>query len=296
MTRDPRSYAAYGAKGQGGQRFRPPTEETAAPTWPGTAWLWHWTAGAPEPRHAGTPQVARCFHLADPTEPSQLIPTGHLEANGHQPAIMLTARLWTPSGVACTDTTYFYNSLERKGNDRGHFVSEPINTASLIESTGSWEDSAFSPRLMLICELKAKGNFYRPVAQEVCPWFAYSNDDGYLVKEAPPPPPMAPTASPPGPARDLHPLRNISGDPLHASVSAGETAPEAGVHPATVAAMLQLRRAMGEPQGMSYTELMDGITVTQALLQNIQAVVTDLAPTDTVVTGPPQADNAWPTG
>ena len=60
--------------------------------------------------------------------------------------------------------------------------------------------------------------------------------------------------------------------------------------------MLQLRRAMGEPPGMSYTELMDGITVTQALLQNIQAVVTDLAPTDSVVTGPPQADNAWPTG
>ena len=47
---------------------------------------------------------------------------------------------------------------------------------------------------------------------------------------------------------------------------------------------------------MSYTELMDGVTVTQALLQNIQAVVTDLAPTDTAVTGPPQADNAWSSG
>ena len=85
---------------------------------------------------------------------------------------MLTARLWTPTGVACTDTTFFYNSLERKGNDRGHFVSEPISTVSLTESTGSWEGSAFSPRLMLICELKVKGNFYRPVAQEVSPWFA----------------------------------------------------------------------------------------------------------------------------
>ena len=60
---------------------------------------------------------------------------------------------------------------------------------------------------MLICELKAKGNFYRPVAQEVSPWFAYSNDDGYLVKEAPPPPPMAPTASPPGPV--LNPLDDV---------------------------------------------------------------------------------------
>ena len=52
--------------------------------------------------------------------------------------------------------------------------------------------------------------------------------------------------------------------------------------------MLQLRRALGEPQGMSYTELVEGITVTH-LLHNIQAIVTDLAPTDTEVTRPPQA-------
>ena len=38
---------------------------------------------------------------------------------------------------------------------------------------------------------------------------------------------------------------------------------------------------------MSYAELMEGITVTQALLQNVQAVVTDLAPVDTAETGPP---------
>ena len=145
--------------------------------------------------------------------PPNLFAPGTWKQTAHQPAVMLTARLWTPTGVACTDTTFFYNSLERKGNDRGHFVSEPISTVSLTESTGSWEGSTFSPRLMLICELKAKGNFYRPVAQEVCPWFAYSNDDGYLVKEAPPPPPMAPTASPPGPARDLDPFRGIWADP-----------------------------------------------------------------------------------
>ena len=58
-----------------------------------------------------------------------------------------------------------------------------------------------------------------------------------------------------------------------------------GLHPASVAATLQLRRAMGEPQGMSYAELMEGITVTQALLQNVQAVLTDLAPVDTAETG-----------
>ena len=175
---------------------------------------WHWTMGAPAPRHAGPSPVARRFHRG---RSDRTLPTssrrGTWKQTAHQPAVMLTARLWTPTGVACTDTTFFYNSLERKGNDRGHFVSEPISTVSLTESTGSWEGSTFSPRLMLICELKAKGNFYRPVAQEVCPWFAYSNDDGYLVKEAPPPPPMAPTASPPGPARDLDPFRGIWADP-----------------------------------------------------------------------------------
>ena len=138
--------------------------------------------------------------------PPNLFPPGTWKQTAHQPAIMLTARLWTPTGVACTDN-FFHNSLDRKGNDRGHFVSEPISTVSLTESTGSWEGSAFFSRLTRICELKAKGNFYRPVAQEVSPWFAYSNDDGFLVKEAPPPPPMAPTASLPGQARDLHPLR-----------------------------------------------------------------------------------------
>eukprot|EP00439_Symbiodinium_sp_Y106_P009907 s8287_g1.t1 len=220
----------YGAKGQGGQRFRPPTEETDAPVMsthgdffrlartverdfyhpvvaghgPG---LYTGTARRPSP-------VARRFHRG---RSDRTLPTssrrGTWKQTAHQPAVMLTARLWTPTGVACTDTTFFYNSLERKGNDRGHFVSEPISTVSLTESTGSWEGSTFSPRLMLICELKAKGNFYRPVAQEVCPWFAYSNDDGYLVKEAPSPPPMAPTASPPGPARDLDPFRGIWADP-----------------------------------------------------------------------------------
>ena len=229
--------------------------------------------------------------------PPNLFPPGTWKQTAHQPAIMLTARLWTPTGVACTDN-FFHNSLDRKGNDRGHFVSEPISTVSLTESTGSWEGSAFFSRLTRICELKAKGSFYRPVAQEVSPWFAYSNDDGFLVKEAPPPPPMAPTASPPGQARDLHPLRGIwadpdevwpagSGDHQHETAWTGDTAPEAGVHPASVAATLQLRRAMGEPQGMSYAELMEGITVTQALLQNVQAVVTDLAPVDTAETGPP---------
>ena len=54
-------------------RWRPGTGEVA-----GTARSrWHRTAGAPEPRHAGTPQVARCFLLADSTEPFQLVPTGH---------------------------------------------------------------------------------------------------------------------------------------------------------------------------------------------------------------------------
>ena len=60
--------------------------------------------------------------------------------------------------------------------------------------------------------------------------------------------------------------------------------------------MLQLRRALGEPQDMNYTELMEGITVTQALLHHIQAIVTDLAPTDTEMTRPPRVDSTHHTG
>ena len=66
--------------------------------------------------------------------PPNLFPPGTWKQTAHQPAIMLTARLWTPT---CTDTTFFYNSLEHKGNDRGHFVSEPISTVSLTETTST---------------------------------------------------------------------------------------------------------------------------------------------------------------
>ena len=232
----------YGAKGQGGQRFRPPTEETDAPVMSTHGDFFRLartverdfyhpvvagqarTLALPEAGSAARAAMALDHGCSRATlcrtftsgkmlprgRSDRTLPTSSRRARGSKRPTSLRSCLrpaYGPRPVSPALTPV----LERKGNDRGHFVSEPIS--SLTESTGSWEGSAHSPRLMLICELKAKGNFYRPVAQEVSPWFAYSNDDGYLVKEAPPLPPMAPTASPPGPARDLDPFRGILADP-----------------------------------------------------------------------------------
>eukprot|EP00439_Symbiodinium_sp_Y106_P016516 s1521_g2.t1 len=59
--------------------------------------------------------------------------------------------------------------------------------STIRQGTGSWETSTFSPKLLLVCELKGMGNYCRPVAQDVYPWTAYANSDGFLVAEAPTP-------------------------------------------------------------------------------------------------------------
>ena len=46
-------------------------------------------------------------------------------------------------------------------------------------STGSWEKSAISARFFLKCELRSR--FIRSIYQEIFPWQAYSNQDGYLA-------------------------------------------------------------------------------------------------------------------
>ena len=106
--------------------------------------------------------MVRCILLADSAESFQFIPTRLLEANG--PSTCDHAHSSPLDSVwSCQNGHHILQQLPGayKGNDQGRFVSEPINPASLVESTGSWEDSAFSPCLMLIYELKAKGNFYR---------------------------------------------------------------------------------------------------------------------------------------
>ena len=134
----------YGAQGQGGQRFRPPTEETAAPVMSTHGFRLARTielyfchpleaghrlgevAGTARSRKRrqggyGTGPLVLLSHVMQEQDafswqirpnPSNLFPPGFWKQTAHQPAIMLTARLWTPSGVASTDTTYFYNSLD----------------------------------------------------------------------------------------------------------------------------------------------------------------------------------------
>ena len=47
------------------------------------------------------------------------------------------------------------------------------------QGTGSWEKSAISARFFLKCELRSR--FIRSIYQEIFPWQAYSNQDGYLA-------------------------------------------------------------------------------------------------------------------
>ena len=102
-------------------RWRPGTGEVA-----GTARSrWHRTAGAPEPRHAGTPQVARCFLLADSTEPFQLVPTGH----GSKRPTSLRSCLRLPCGLrlgspALTPQGQRPRPL-RQGTDPGQGLAPP---------------------------------------------------------------------------------------------------------------------------------------------------------------------------
>ena len=61
-----------------------------------------------------------------------------------------------------------------------------------LQGTGSWENSAISARFFLKCQLRTCGRFARTIYQEIFPWQAYSNQDGYLIPANPPPPPPAP--------------------------------------------------------------------------------------------------------
>ena len=73
-----------------------------------------------------------------------------------------------------------------RGNNNAEFVEESAPGLT-GQGTRSWETSAFSRKLLLVCELKGMGNYCRSVAHDVYPWTAYANSDGFLVAEAPTP-------------------------------------------------------------------------------------------------------------
>ena len=92
-----------------------------------------------------------------------------------------------------------------------------------LQGTGSWENSAISATFFLKCQLRTCGRFARTIYQEIFPWQAYSNQDGYLVPANPPPPPPAP----PTPAESLTATQSGNGGPAHLPTQSATAAPTA---------------------------------------------------------------------
>eukprot|EP00439_Symbiodinium_sp_Y106_P005693 s14989_g1.t1 len=93
--------------------------------------------------------------------PPTLFPPGSWRQTAVDPVICLTAHLWTSQGRSRFCTTHFYTGLERKGN------SEARAPDVYSGNTGSWEKSAFSPRIFLICELRTRHRHCASVASEL---------------------------------------------------------------------------------------------------------------------------------
>ncbi|CAE7912197.1 tag-125, partial [Symbiodinium necroappetens] len=94
------------------------------------------------------------------------------------------------NGEVKYDTATFTSPASKFGNSNGTLVPEGVASEGM-QGTGSWERSAISARFFLKCQLKTCGCFVRTIYQEIFPWQAYSNQDGYLVPSNPPPPPPA---------------------------------------------------------------------------------------------------------
>ena len=95
-----------------------------------------------------------------------------------------------------------------------------------LQGTGSWENSAISARFFLKCQLRTCGRFARTIYQEIFPWQAYSNQDGYLVPANPPPPPPAPP-TPAEPAESLTAEQSGNGGLAHLNTQSAMAAPTA---------------------------------------------------------------------
>ncbi|CAE7470332.1 unnamed protein product, partial [Symbiodinium sp. KB8] len=103
--------------------------------------------------------------------------------------------LVTANGEVKYDTATFTSPSSKFGNSNGALVPEG-EASEGTQGTGSWEKSAISARFFLKCQLRTCGRFARIIYQEIFPWQAYSNQDGYLVPSNPPPPPPAPSDPP----------------------------------------------------------------------------------------------------
>ena len=146
-----------------------------------------------------------------PPWPSSAFPGGSWLDSAVQAQILVQAGLWSRDGAVCRSETVFFHPADRRGNDDGAFVVEQAagsssQAAGRAASSGSWEQSAVYAKFYLSCGLRTRGARVRPVFFEVFPFLRYSNQNGYLQIEVPPPPPeTAGTAAEPATTVEMTP-------------------------------------------------------------------------------------------
>ena len=209
-------HLGYGASGYGGVTHRPPTlESPPAPVRTAHGDYYRLANTILKQLHIGPEPSKRKHSDKDSSLPSHLdkelrtwlardqwprppsptspFPPGSWKDSAISPSIILHASLWRANGEVKQDTATFTSPDSKFGNSNGTLVPEGA-TQDGTQGTGSWEKSAISARFFLKCQLRTCGRFARTIYQEIFPWQAYSNQDGYLVPSNPPPPPPAPSA------------------------------------------------------------------------------------------------------
>ena len=155
-----------------------------------------------------------------PTSPFPPVPGRTLRIS---PTITMHASLWKANGEVKYDTATFTSPDSKFGNSNGTLVPEGEANDGM-QGTGSWEKSAISARFFLSCQLRTCGRFARTIYQEIFPWQAYSNQDGYLVpSNPPPPPPPAPSA----PTESWTADQSSDGGLAHSTMQSAPSAPVA---------------------------------------------------------------------
>ena len=210
-------HLGYGAFGYGGATHRPPTlESEPAPVRTAHGDYYRLANTILKQLHIGPEQSKRKHtdkdnslptHLdkelrlwldrdqwPQPPSPTSPFPPGSWKDSAISPSVILHASLWRANGEIKQDTAVFTSPDSKFGNSNGTLVPEGVAQNGL-QGTGSWENSAISARFFLKCQLRTCGRFARTIYQEIFPWQAYSNQDGYLIPANPPPPPPPPPTS-----------------------------------------------------------------------------------------------------
>ncbi|OLP96513.1 hypothetical protein AK812_SmicGene21236 [Symbiodinium microadriaticum] len=195
------------------------------------------------------------------------------------------------NGEIKQDTATFTSPDSKFGNFNGTLVPEGVANDGM-QGTGSWENSAISARFFLKCQLRTCGRFARTIYQEIFPWQAYSNQDGYLVPANPPPPPPAASVS------DLH---EVGTRALSDSVQAGQrdlrsTPVQGAIHTAAVSlsAAISLAQDLGQERpSMTHHSLAQSLKVTSEILLEASEELMEVArnqPSSTAPAATPAAD------